>query len=195
MSATTRIWPTTDSAPAIEVREESISGLREVGRIPIAFDVRSIYEVSGVPGAWRLIECALDRPYVKDYDAIPGESPRDWRKRFDVSGWSLLVARVGVERVGSVVISFDATGLAEIRDIRVSPAHRRRGVGTALFAAAERKARERGCAALEVETQNVNVAACDFYARNGCTLAKVEPFAYPELPSEARLVWRKAFSS
>ncbi len=96
--------------------------------------------------------------------------------------------------MGSVVVSFDTPGIAEIRDIRVSPPHRRRGGGTALFAAAERKARERGCVALEVETQNVNIAACDFYARKGCTLAKVEPFAYPELPSEVRLAWRKGFS-
>ena len=165
--------------------------MNEVGRIPIAFEVRSVYEVSGVPGKWRFIERTLDRPYVKDYDAIPGESPTDWPKRFDVSAWSLLVARVGAERVGSVVISFDTIGIAEIRDLRVSPAHRRRGIGTALFGTAEQLVRTRACSALEVETQNVNVAACDFYAHNGCTLAKVEPFAYPELPSEVRLIWRK----
>jgi len=179
---------------SIEVREEPISELGEVGRIPIAFDVRSIYEVSGDPRVWRFIERALDRPYVKDYDAIPGESPADWPNRFDVSGWSLLVARAGGERVGSIVLSFDVPGIAEIRDIRVSPAHRRRGIGTALFAAAEQLARTRGCSALEVETQNVNVAACDFYARNGFTLGKVEPFAYAELPSEVRLTWRQEFS-
>jgi streptothricin acetyltransferase len=165
--------------------------LSEVGDIPIAFEVRSIYEVSGAPSEWRFIERALDRPYVKDYDAIPGESPTDWPNRFDVSRWSLLVARTGDERVGSVVISFDVPGIAEIRDIRVSSAHRRRGVGTALFTAAEQLVQTRGCSAVEVETQNVNVAACDFYARNGCALARVEPFAYPEIPSEVRLVWRK----
>jgi streptothricin acetyltransferase len=179
----------------VVIREEPINGLSDVGRIAIAFEIRSVYEVSGEPGAWRLTERALDRPFVKDYDAIPSESPRDWPNRFDVSRWTLLVARTGGERVGSIVISFDLPSIAEIRDIRVSPSHRDRGIGTALFAASEQLVRARGCSSLEVETQNVNVAACDFYARNGCTLAKAEPFAYPELPSEVRLVWRKDLSS
>jgi GNAT superfamily N-acetyltransferase len=159
--------------------------------VGIVFEVRSIYEVSGLRGAWQLIERTLDRPYTKDYDAIPGESPIEWPRRFDVSGWSMLVARVGDERAGGLVLVFDRPGIAEIRDMRVSANHRRRGIGTALFAAAERLARKRSCSGLEVETQNVNVAARDFYARSGCMLTQVEPFAYPELPDEVRLVWRK----
>jgi len=43
-----------------------------------------------------------------------------------------------------------------------------------------------------VETQNVNVPACRFYARMGCVLGGIHRFAYPELPGEARLLWYKA---
>jgi hypothetical protein len=42
-----------------------------------------------------------------------------------------------------------------------------------------------------VETQNVNVAACRFYARQGCVLTAVDPFAYPALPGEIQLLWYK----
>ena len=168
-----------------------MSGLSEYACVPIAFEVRSVYAVSGSPGAWQLTERTLDKPYAKDYDAIPGDSPLEWPHRFDVSRWSMLVARIGNERAGGLVLLFDRPDVAEIRDIRVSATHRRRGIGTAMFAAAERLARKHNCSTLEVETQNVNVAACDFYARNGCTLTQVEPFAYLKLSSEVRLVWRK----
>ena len=70
------------------------------------------------------------------------------------------------------------------------PAARGRGVGSALFRAAAAWARGRGCWQLGVETQNVNVAACRLYARQGCMLASVDRFAYPGLPGEIRLLWR-----
>ena len=44
---------------------------------------------------------------------------------------------------------------------------------------------------LRVETQQINVAACAFYSAQGGVLTRVEPFAYPELPNEIRLVWQK----
>ena len=52
-------------------------------------------------------------------------------------------------------------------------------------------AQGRGCAWLKIETQNVNVAACRFYRKMGCTLGAVDRFAYPELPGEVRLLWWK----
>ena len=48
---------------------------------------------------------------------------------------------------------------------------------------------------MEVETQNINVSACRFYARQGCVLSAVNRFAYPELPDEVQLIWRKDLSS
>jgi GNAT superfamily N-acetyltransferase len=102
--------------------------------------------------------------------------------------------------VGGAVIAFDTPGvgmlvgrpdLAVLWDIRVAPPVRGLRVGTALFRAAEGWARARGCRQLEVETQNVNVPACRFYARQGCVLATVEPAAYPGLPGEMQLLWYK----
>jgi GNAT superfamily N-acetyltransferase len=81
--------------------------------------------------------------------------------------------------------------IALLWDIRVAPTARRRGVGAALFRAAEAWARARGAAWLKVETQNVNAPACRFYVRQGCTLGAVHRFAYPALPDEVQLLWYK----
>ena len=79
--------------------------------------------------------------------------------------------------------------LAVLWDIRVAPDARRRGIGAALMAAAERWAEAQGCAELKVETQNINVPACRFYARQGFTLREARRFAYPGLPDEIQLLW------
>ena len=42
---------------------------------------------------------------------------------------------------------------------------------------------------MKVETQNINVPACRFYARMGCELGTIDRFAYPDLPGETQLLW------
>lgn len=76
-------------------------------------------------------------------------------------------------------------------DLRVSPANRGTGIGRALFVAAEEWARGRQCRRLLAETQNVNVFACRFYERQGCSLERINRVAYPRLPDEIQLVWCK----
>jgi ribosomal protein S18 acetylase RimI-like enzyme len=190
----------------VEVVEEPLTALEQYGDISIAFEVCAVLEVAGPGGGlggFVLTERGLDAPYVKDYDAIEGEEPARWAERFDVSNWGLLAARAGGRRVGGAVVAFDTPGLemlegrrdlAVLWDIRVSPEARGRGVGPALFRAAEAWAGARGCRHLKVETQNVNVPACRFYERQGCVLAEVKRDAYPGLPGEIQLLWHKAIS-
>jgi GNAT superfamily N-acetyltransferase len=185
----------------IELHEEPITALAEHAGIPIAFKVDRVLGATapeGGLGGLVLSERAIDVPYVKDYDAIEG--PARWATLFDVSRWGLIAAYSGGRRVGGVVVAFDTAGvdmlegrsdLAVVWDIRVSPDCRRQGVGSVLFKAAEGWATARGCRRLKVETQNVNVAACRFYARHGCVLGAIHRFAYPELPDEIQLLWYK----
>ena len=102
--------------------------------------------------------------------------------------------------VGHAAVATDAPSLpmfegrndvALLWDIRVVPSARRCGIGSALFDAAIAWAQSRGCRQLEVETQNVNVAACRFYAQQGCVLRAAHPGAYPDLPDEIQLLWFK----
>ncbi|MBW6456728.1 MAG: GNAT family N-acetyltransferase [Trueperaceae bacterium] len=117
-----------------------------------------------------------------------------------MTGWGILAAHVDAERVGGAVVIVRAAGvrmlegrsdLAVLWDVRVAPAWRGRGIGAALFRAAEAWAEARGASWLKAETQNVNVAACRFYARQGCVLGAIHRFAYPDVPDEAQLLWYK----
>ena len=154
-------------------------------------------------GGLGLRERSLTTPYLKDYDAIAGNHPTDWERRFDLSNWGLLSARLDGRRIGGAAVAFHTNGvdmlegrrdLAVLWDLRVSPELRRRGVASALFAAVEHWARSRGCRQLKVETQNINVAACRFYASQGCELGAIHRFAYPDFPDEIQLLWYKDLS-
>jgi len=182
----------------VEVTEEPAAALAELARIPISFVVRSVFDVAEDADGFVLTERNLAAPYVKDYDAIGGEGPTRWAHRFDLSNWGFLAARVDGRLVGAAAIAFDTAGvdmlegrrdLAVLWDLRVAPDARGQGVGSALFRAAEAWGRARGCAQLKIETQNINVPACRFYAGMGCVLGAVDRSAYPELPDEIQLLW------
>ena len=190
----------------IRVGEEPMAALAEVARVPIAFRVERVLDVEALDGGlggFALSERRLDAPYVKDYDAIEGEGLAALADRFDLSRWGLIVARLEGRCVGAAVVAHDTPGvemlegrrdLAVLWDIRVAPGLRGRGVGPALFRAAEAWAAARRCRRLKVETQNVNVPACRFYARQGCVLGAIHRFAYPDLPDEAQLLWYRELS-
>jgi GNAT superfamily N-acetyltransferase len=174
--------------------------LVEYATVPIAFEVTSVLSAqNGSDRAFVLTEHRIDPPYVKDYDAIT-DRPADWAARFDTSQWALFVARAEGRNLGGATVAFgtpgldmleDRTDLAVLWDIRVAPPSRGHGVGRALFEAAEAWALARGCRELKVETQNINVQACRFYAALGCQLRTVRDDAYSQCPGEAQLLWYK----
>jgi GNAT superfamily N-acetyltransferase len=185
----------------MEIILESIPNLAEYASVPISFEVRTVLDVIEIEsgsGGFMLSERAVDAPYVKDYDLH--ESPRSWADRFDLINWGWILARENDNRVGCATIAFNTPGvnmlegrrdLAVLWDIRVAPEMRGRGVGAALFSAAEAWAASRGCREIKVETQNINVTACRFYQSRGCELGSIDRLAYPTLPQEVQLLWYK----
>jgi GNAT superfamily N-acetyltransferase len=173
--------------------------------LPSRFAVTSVLRVDVVDGGlggFRLVEELVATPYVKDYDAHRDDKPTAWARAFDVSRWGIFVAMDGDRPVGGVAVVPDASlcpagpfprrDIAIVWDIRVHPDDQRRGVGTALGQQAVDWARAQGCGQLVFETQNVNVAACRFYARMGCVLGAIHRFGYggiPETAHEAMLLW------
>ena len=175
--------------------------LAEHATIPISFEVTRVLLISmpdtGI-GSILITETAVDVPWVKDYDSI--DDPRAWPSRFDVTNWGLIAAYDGKTRVGGAVVAYNTpevtmlrgrTDLAVLLDIRVEPTRRSTGVGSGLLRMVEDWARARGCRTLMIETQNINVPACHFYARMGCQLGAVDRYAYPGLPGEAQMLWFK----
>jgi len=186
-----------------EVRLETFDAIDGYARIPTAFLVTSLLlplPHDGAPSGFVLEERSAPSPFVKNYDAIPDNHPTDWPKHFDTAQWQLFSAFQGITRVGGAV-AFVTPGtnasdapFAELWDLRVSPTSRRTGVGTAVFRAVQRWAADSGCGVVRIETQHINVAACRFYERQGCTLHSVRAGAYPDFPGEVRLIWYKTFS-
>jgi GNAT superfamily N-acetyltransferase len=185
----------------IVVAEKLPANLEDYSRIPMSLEVREIFQVSAIenaPGVFSLLKRPVQSPYVKDYDAV--ENPRQWSSSFDLSNWGFLVARSDELRIGGAAVAFDTPGmemlenrrdLAVLWDIRVSPRKRNSGVGIALFKAAEMWSLARGCREMKVETQNINVPACRFYAERGCVLRAIHPRAYVRFPDEVQLLWYK----
>ncbi|MGH7481400.1 MAG: GNAT family N-acetyltransferase [Longimicrobiales bacterium] len=147
-----------------------------------------------------LVERKVGMPYPKDYDTYPQNGPLDWASRFDTSTWGLLSAYAKRDRIGSAVVAWNTANVemlegrsdvAVLWDLRVHPELRGRGIGTALFQAVEGWARSCGCTQIKVETQNINVPACRFYARQSCSLEAFNRLAYEDLPDEVQLVWFK----
>jgi ribosomal protein S18 acetylase RimI-like enzyme len=190
---------------SLELTHEPVTrvALAEYAKVPIAFVVDRTLEVAPVDGGiggLSFAGAAVADPYEKDYDAIEGEGPARWADRFDTANWGLICARQDGARAGGAVIAWSTAGvdmldgrddIAVLWDIRVAPALRGAGVGSALFRAAESWAGTRGCRWLKIETQNINIAACHFYRAMGCTLGAIDRFAYPELPDEVQLLWWK----
>jgi GNAT superfamily N-acetyltransferase len=189
----------------LDIRAEPVTpeNLREHARISIAFQVNRVLEVAveqnGL-GGFALVERPVAAPYLKDYDALPDNSPEYWAQRLNVANWCLLTASSDGRPVGGAVLAFDTAGvhilegrrdLTALWDLRVTPESRRSNVGSILFAAAEDWAKSHGCRQLKVETQNINLAACEFYASRGCRLGAIHRFAYPDLPHEVQLLWYK----
>jgi ribosomal protein S18 acetylase RimI-like enzyme len=185
----------------VTVIAESAAAIPEYARISIAFMVQKIADIHpDGAGGFILIERPIERPYVKDYDAFAPDHPQSWVGRFDLTNWTFLAAMAGGRRVGCAAIARDSPDvtllenrkdLAILWDLRVDPEYRQRGVGSALFRTTEALAIAAGCRELKIETQDTNVPACRFYARQGCVLRACNAGVYPEQPDEIQLLWYK----
>jgi len=183
----------------VEIIEEPVSALPEYETVPIAFRVESQFEIVPIDrglGGLRFVEKAV-APYIKDYDGNESERPSRWPTRFDMSHWGILSAWSGTQRVGGAALVWktpeidlleEREDLVCLWDLRVHPDYRGKGIGHLLFQRALIWTQERQCRLLKVETQNTNVPACRFYARQGCELRAVNGHAYKGL-DEIQLLW------
>ena len=179
---------------------QSTDVLSEYGDVSIAFTVNSKFNVEAIERGlegWQLTETLVEPTCTKDYDEDNHERTTRWL-RWDPSNWRVISAFNGDERVGGAVVAWKTPrvrflkvrdDIAALWDIRVQPGWRGRGIGSQMFEEAVAYARTRGCRWLKIETQNINVPACKFYASQGCELRTIAPNAYPEYPEEVEFHW------
>jgi ribosomal protein S18 acetylase RimI-like enzyme len=181
----------------LEIREEipSLEALAHYAAVPISFFGHSRFQVIQNGDKWNLSEETVPE-FFKDYDTL--ERPIDWFTRFDMSKWIIFSAFQNDVRIGSLIVAFNTPGvymlegrtdLALLWDIRIATEFRNRGIGSLLFEKAVMWSMERGCTELKVETQDINVAACRFYAKMGFQLRTIRHNQYPGLPDEIQFLW------
>ena len=182
----------------IAIRQETANDLEGYAQVPMVLTVRSRYRaelVDGGLGGWTLNEEPVVPPYEKDYDELG--PPTRWLKR-DISNWAVFAAYDGQQRVGGAAVAWNTPGLhmleartdlASLWDIRVRREYRRSGIGSQLFDKCAEWAKRKGCTRLKIETQDINVPACRFYAAKGCELRGIHHGMYPEYPDEVQFLW------
>jgi len=196
----------------IKIQEIKADLLDRYSKIPIRFEVSSMLQITlieGGLGGIALTEKEVEKPYVKDYDsyetvcslAIASNAIERWSKLFDISKWGFFLALDGEREVGGITLAFNTPGvymlsertdISLLWDLRVHPEFRRHGIGTKLFEHAIAWSKDRSCRQLKIETQNINVPACRFYAKQGCKLGMIDIYGYagvPEVCHETMLVW------
>ena len=182
----------------LAIRQETANDFQGYDEVPMVLTVRSRYRIDLVDrglGGWTLSEELVHPPYAKDYGELG--FPTRWLEH-NISNWAVFAAYDGEHRVGGASVASNnpelqmleaRTDLAVLWDIRVRQEYRRSGIGSQLFDVCVEWAKRKRCSRLEIETQDINVPACRFYAAKGCELRGIHHGMYSELPDEVQLLW------
>lgn len=152
-------------------------------------------------GGFKLIEEPVV-PYLKYDDDNEAEVIINWPKEYVARDWGIFMAfnekqpmggsMVAIDIPAGMTTPFEDSGIAILWDLRVSSESRNSGIGSMLFKYASDWARQKGCKQLKIETQNVNVPACRFYAKQGCVLGGIHRYGYAgcaDVAHESMLLW------
>ncbi len=186
----------------MEIQRINPQQLDLYARIPMKFRVSSILQVELMVkglGGLKLTEKPLSTPYIKNYDEK--ETPLAWHTQFNLENWGIFLMGDDEQFIGGAAVATKTPAvnmlenrpdLAVLWDIRIHPDWQRKGYGRALFNHCVNWAEQQRCQQMKIETQNINVPACRFYASMGCELGMIHRYGYaadPTLAHEAMLFW------
>ena len=117
------------------------------------------FRSSDAPSVISLWErCELLRPW--------NDPEEDIRRKLRVQPEMFLVGQLGDEVVATVMAGYEGHR-GWVNYLAVAPEHRRRGLGRALMAAAERLLESAGCPKVNVQVRGTNRAVIEFYRQLG----------------------------
>lgn len=139
---------------------------------------------------WTFTEEIFSEPYFKKYD----DDEMDLRYIEEVEK-AVFFYYIENNCVGQIKMCSNWNGYALIEDIAVAKDYRKNGVGTALLKKAIEWAKERNFCGLMLETQDINVSACHFYAKNHFIIGAVDTMLYANFPTanEIAIFWYYKF--
>jgi len=185
--------------PAIDVRSVTISDAPALHKLDYSFETDRIYalrvkgdmaqkdddlQVADKPAlAFELWETSVDLPLYKSFREYEHKLEEvETRLRYVDGGY---VALVDGQIAGAILLKLEEwRSITRVEDIIVGRQFRRFGIGSLLLDCASDWARNRGCWAIELETQNVNYPAIQFYLRNGLEVWSIHQHFYRPGPVE-----------
>jgi len=183
--------PSTDNNPGLSIRVADECFEDYILNSEFTFTVSGYAEVQiGTPVAqWRI---DWVQPYLKNY-GIDSQEFCDYRSRADST---VLVAWIGEEAVGHIVLSTHWNGFAHIDELAVDATFRRNGVARSLLDVAQFWSRKRSLPGIMLETQNNNLAACGLYESYGFVVGGVDHLLYRAIDpttEEVAIFWYLLF--
>ncbi|WP_336771940.1 GNAT family N-acetyltransferase [Paenibacillus sp. MMO-58] len=139
---------------------------------------------------WTYTEESFSEPYLKQYenDEIDDSYMKDPDK-------AVFFYYADHQCIGRIKLRSNWNGFALVEDIGVSASKRTQGIGTRLLEKAVEWAKQRNQIGLMLETQDVNLSACRFYARNNFTIGGVDTMLYSKFSAahEKAVFWYRKF--
>lgn len=182
------------TTPAIDVRAVKVTDAPALHALDNSFETDRIYslrvggtlawnddgsQVVGRPAfAFELWETPVEPPLYKSYREYEHTVEEVESRLCNIEGGYVALADGQV--AGVVLLKVEEWRLVtRIQDIIVGRQFRRYGIGSLLLNCAFDWARNRGCWAIVLETQNVNYPAIRFYLRNGLEVWSIYQHFYP----------------
>lgn len=183
----------------VEVRAVEMSDAPALHALDYSFETDRIYALhvqsnfeqghgqmspAGQPAfAFELRETPVDLPLYKDYRVYQRTLEAVEARLAGAQGGYVALAEGQV--AGVILLNIEVwRSIVRIEDIIVGRLFRRYGIGTLLLNCAADWARNHGCHAILLETQNINYPAIRFYLRNGLEVWGISQHFYPPGPEE-----------
>ncbi len=163
--------------------EMTAVSIQHYNTVPSQFAIEAIVQVNHEGSRFTIAETKLPQPHqIKIYPNEP------WQPH---GRHAVYFAMLGSRCTGQVYIQEYWNGMARVEDIRVDEAFRGKGIGRKLMDAAMNWAKAQGFSIVCLETQDINAAACRFYAAYGFVLSGVDYEVYETTGSkgETALYW------
>ncbi|MFE1628904.1 GNAT family N-acetyltransferase [Brevibacillus reuszeri] len=122
---------------------------------------------------WTYTEEIFTEPYYKEY-----EDEEIDISYIDEPDKAVFLYYDDKNCVGQIKLCINWNGYALIEDIAVAKDWRQKGIGTILLQKAIEWAIQNNLAGVMLETQDVNISACRFYAKNNFVIGGVDNMLY-----------------
>ena len=173
----------------VKLTKKNLSDLHKANQ---PFDIIGRLDVSFCDGKWACREILFEEMTEKQYPNYDGNDPRAYVNSDDCAAF---LAYEDGECVGQILLCSTWNGYAHIEDISVARAWRNKGIGTALFEKAVEWATEHRLPGISLESQDNNVLASRFFAKNGMHVGAVNTELYSNLglpySAEKAIYWYK----